>query len=194
MVCLLAIIFASFLARTAHTWTISSFSGQQVLHFHGATNESKWTMGMAVKIRIVGRKSGSEKWLDDAYCMYEMRLRSTNLDVETIWHKNDSDLTKAITADQEKGHTIVLMDPTGTMSTSEKFSRDLFSWMELGGSRVVFVIGGANGLPSELKGQFSKSNLLSLSAMTFTHQFSRTILMEQIYRASEIRRGSGYHK
>ena len=30
--------------------------------------------------------------------------------------------------------------------------------------------------------------------MTFTHQMSRLLLIEQMYRATEIRKGSGYHK
>ena len=153
-------------------------------------------MGMSVKIRIVGRKNGSEQWLEDAYSMYETRLRPSNLDVETLWHKNDFELTKAVWADKEKGHTVILMDPMGRMRSSEEFSQDLFSWMEQGGSRVVFVIGGAPGLPSELKESATTKGtpLLSLSPLTFTHQFARTILMEQIYRASEIRKGTGYHK
>ena len=61
----------------------------------------------------------------------------------------------------------------------------------------MFVIGGAEGLPSELKETRSgrpRPTLISLSAMTFTHQFARMLLIEQIYRASEIRKGSGYHK
>ena len=53
-------------------------------------------MGMQVKIRIVGRKSGSEQWLDDAYSMYETRLQSSLLDVETVWHKNDAELIKGV--------------------------------------------------------------------------------------------------
>jgi len=71
----------------------------------------------------------------------------------------------------------------------------MYNWLELGGSRLVFVIGGAEGLPHELKyGLKNGHNLLSLSKLTFTHQFARTLLMEQIYRASEIKKGSGYHK
>jgi len=71
----------------------------------------------------------------------------------------------------------------------------------VGGSRLSFVIGGAEGLPMELKQQSgggssgsSSSGLLSLSKMTFTHQFARVVLAEQVYRAMEIRKGSSYHK
>ncbi len=38
-------------------------------------------MGMDIKIRIVGRKNGSEAWLEDAYSMYDTRLRPSPIDV-----------------------------------------------------------------------------------------------------------------
>ena len=77
------------------------------------------------------------------------------------------------------------------MFTSEAFSESVYNWLEEGGSRVTFVIGGAEGLPEDLKRGRAK---ISLGMMTFTHQFARVMLIEQIYRASEIRKGSGYHK
>lgn len=128
--------------------------------------------------------------------------------METIWHKTDGELLKNVEGDVDKGHSVVLLDPKGRKGvTSEEFTEDMYGWLEEGGSRLVFVIGGADGLPVELRGGGGgltgkkgggggkrKMEMLSLSSLTFTHQFARTILMEQIYRASEIKKGSGYHK
>mmetsp|Transcript_8689 Transcript_8689/g.13396 ORF Transcript_8689/g.13396 Transcript_8689/m.13396 type:complete len:212 (-) Transcript_8689:2884-3519(-) len=152
-------------------------------------------MVMKIKLRMVGRKNGGEKWLEDAYAMYKTRLRTSNIEVETAWHKNDNEILKGIDQDVSKGHKVVLLDPRGKLKSSEQFSEDVYEWLNEGGSRLVFVIGGADGLPPELKSQATRSIvLLSLSTLTFTHQFARTVLVEQIYRASEIKKGSGYHK
>lgn len=157
-------------------------------------SKTELKMGMEIKIRIVGRKNGAEQWLEDAYVQYEKRLRSSNLDVSTVWHKHDEDITKNVEKDSEKGHSVVLLDPNGGLKTSEELSTCIYTWLDKGGSRLTFVIGGAEGLPSELKYATRPFPKLSLSPLTFTHQMTRTILMEQIYRASEIQKGTGYHK
>ena len=157
------------------------------------TSRSSLSMISSIKIRIVGKKNGGDAWLNDAYSTYETRLRGS-IDVETIWHKNDPELVTSVMVDQKKGHSVVLLDPQGKMCSSEQFSEQLYSWFDDGGSRISFVIGGADGLPSELKSSvFTKGGglaSLSLSSMTMTHQFSRVLLIEQIYRASEIRKGA----
>jgi 23S rRNA (pseudouridine1915-N3)-methyltransferase len=161
---------------------------------HNHSSSSNLYMGLQIKIRIVGRKNGGEKWLDQSYSTYETRLKPTNLEVTTHWHKNDEELLKNVETDESKNHKVILLDPLGKMCTSEVFSENMYNWLESGGSRLTFCIGGAEGLPNELRDATSKSDMLSLSSLTFTHQFARILLMEQIYRASEIRRGSGYHK
>mmetsp|Transcript_21948 Transcript_21948/g.24980 ORF Transcript_21948/g.24980 Transcript_21948/m.24980 type:complete len:250 (+) Transcript_21948:13-762(+) len=172
-----------------------------------ARRKSSLFMGLEVNIRIVGRKNGIEQWLQEAYEMYETRL-SRDITVQTTFHKNNSDLIKGIKQDSNKGYGIVLLDEKGKAYTSQEFSEKVYDWLDIGGSRLVFVIGGADGLPPELKayqydynyggssdGIFkTKPIFICLSLMTFTHQWARTILIEQIYRAAEIQKGSGYHK
>lgn len=161
-------------------------------------------MGLQIKIRIVGKeKSGThDQWIQQACHMYTSRLQSSQIEVVTEWHKSDDALLKGISGDISKGNSVVLLDPHGNMPTSEIFSQKMYHWLEQGGSRLVFVIGGAEGLPWELKSGIAQGAdkkplplpLLSLSKLTFTHQFARLLLVEQIYRASEIQRGSNYHK
>ncbi|MGB3050372.1 MAG: 23S rRNA (pseudouridine(1915)-N(3))-methyltransferase RlmH [Polyangiales bacterium] len=73
-------------------------------------------------------------------------------------------------------------------------SRDLATWLERAENEsvqsVVFLIGGAYGLPPELS---KTADLrLSLSAMTLPHRLARLFLAEQIYRGFSILRGEPY--
>jgi 23S rRNA (pseudouridine1915-N3)-methyltransferase len=68
-------------------------------------------------------------------------------------------------------------------------------WKKLeseGCGRLSFAVGGVLGFTDELRSQ--AQTLLSLSKMTFTHEMSRLILLEQLYRACTIMRGEKYHK
>ena len=75
---------------------------------------------------------------------------------------------------------------------SEAFSAYLISQLEHNGSSISFVIGGSYGLSDALKNRINDS--LSLSKLTFLHQMTRLILLEQIYRAFKIYNSETYHK
>ena len=73
-------------------------------------------------------------------------------------------------------------------------SRELANWLGRAENdsvqTVVFLIGGAYGLPQEIS---KNAHLrLSLSAMTFPHRLARLTLAEQIYRGFSILRGEPY--
>ena len=136
-----------------------------------------------IKIRILSIGKNKESWLDEALKDYSDRLKRT-AKIEWLFVESNPELEKKI-----DGHTIAL-DPQGKLYSSEQFSELLLKEVEKGGSRLTFIIGGPEGLPPS----FKKLPLISLSPLTFTHQMARLILVEQIYRAFEIDRGSPYHK
>src|SRR5216683_3529280 len=74
----------------------------------------------------------------------------------------------------------ILLDPAGRPLDSLSFTKLLEK-------DVVFIIGGANGLPEEWKPRASL--LLSLSPLTMPHELARVVLAEQIYRALTTLRG-----
>jgi 23S rRNA (pseudouridine1915-N3)-methyltransferase len=60
-----------------------------------------------------------------------------------------------------------------------------------GTPELMLVIGGAYGLCDAVR---QRADLvLSLSAMTLTHQMARLLLMEQLYRGFTIVRNEPYH-
>lgn len=75
---------------------------------------------------------------------------------------------------------------------SPSFSLHLERMLVRGGSNLIFLIGGSLGLSDSLKARANES--ISISKMTFTHQMSRIILLEQIYRAFKIAHHEPYHK
>jgi 23S rRNA (pseudouridine1915-N3)-methyltransferase len=93
----------------------------------------------------------------------------------------------AVPADSVK----VALDERGKALTTAQFARQLESWMR-GGRDVSFLIGGADGLDSELKRDAEL--MLSLSPMTLPHALVRVVIAEQLYRAASLIRNHPYHR
>ncbi len=87
---------------------------------------------------------------------------------------------------------IVTLDRNGILFSSENFARFISERMNTGTADLTFIIGGVLGLSSEIRNQ--SNTVISLSKMTFTHEMSRLILLEQIYRSYTILKGEQYHK
>ncbi|MBS0628945.1 MAG: 23S rRNA (pseudouridine(1915)-N(3))-methyltransferase RlmH [Verrucomicrobia bacterium] len=139
------------------------------------------------KVKIFSIGKTKEAWLKEALDEYSKRLGPI-LSIEWILVKDNAQLEAVLV----KEDPFIALEPTGKMFTSEDFSKWLIQSLEAKGSRLNFVIGGAQGIPPEIsKRAFAK---ISLSKMTFTHQITRLILIEQIYRSFEIDKGSQYHK
>ena len=83
----------------------------------------------------------------------------------------------------------ILLDPAGKTQDSAQFTK-LMAKAEEESRDLVFIIGGADGLPANWRERGDL--LLSLSALTFPHEFARVILAEQLYRAFTTLRGHPY--
>jgi 23S rRNA (pseudouridine1915-N3)-methyltransferase len=139
-----------------------------------------------IKIKLASIGKSKEKWLEEGVEEYIKRMKSIAT-VECYWLKDNEQLTHFA----RKEALFICLDVSGLPLDSVEFSSYLHTKLIEGGSRLAFIIGGAEGLPQSLQ---QHPHRISLSKMTMTHQLARLVLLEQIYRAFEIAKGSPYHK
>jgi len=87
---------------------------------------------------------------------------------------------------------LVALDRTGRQYGSEEFAGRLEKVALNANRGITFMIGGPLGLSGEALAEADE--ILSLSKFTLTHEMSRVLLLEQIYRAFTILKGEKYHK
>ena len=109
-------------------------------------------------------------------------------EMEEVKNKENAKLLSKI----KQSDFVVLLDLGKEQPDSVELSSRLEKWMRDGGSSIAFVIGGSLGLSSEMRKRGNAT--LTLSKLTFTHQMTRVILLEQIYRSFKILRNEPYHK
>ena len=154
-----------------------------------------------MKLSIVCAGKIKEKWLSDGIAEYIKRLsKYTSVDIIEVADAPDS-IPVAQALDQEgkrmlakirPGAYVIVMDLHGKEMTSEKWSELIKAGFEKGGAELTIVIGGSNGLSPELVARANER--VCLSPMTFTHQMTRLIVLEQVYRGFKIASGEKYHK
>jgi 23S rRNA (pseudouridine1915-N3)-methyltransferase len=88
-------------------------------------------------------------------------------------------------------HCPVLLSADGPARSSEAFAQWLGARMDRGES-LAFAVGSSHGFDPGLKAEVREH--LSLSPMTFPHDLSRVLFLEQLYRAFAILKGTPYHK
>jgi 23S rRNA (pseudouridine1915-N3)-methyltransferase len=90
------------------------------------------------------------------------------------------------------GSCLVCLDRTGRQMDSMELAVQLGRWEMQGQKKITFIIGGPLGLSPAI---LARADLvLSLSPMTFTHEMTRLLILEQLYRACTIKAGEKYHK
>lgn len=91
-----------------------------------------------------------------------------------------------------RGAKLTALCVEGRTMSSEALSAQVERWGVEGVSQLVFVIGGSFGLHQRVKD--AAALRLSMSPMTFPHHLARVMVLEQIYRAFQIAKGTRYHK
>ena len=109
-------------------------------------------------------------------------------DIENVKNKEGQKILKQL----KNNEYLIGLDLVKKQPSSVEFAKYLEDKFVLGGSNISFAIGGSYGLSDELKKRCN--DRIGLSNMTFLHQMTRLILLEQIYRAFKINRNEVYHK
>lgn len=156
-----------------------------------------------VKIKVISVGKTKEKWIKEGVSHYQ-KLLKRYAELQLVEIKEEK-ITKSRAAedilDAEAERILKHIDTTsltialeqkGEKLSSEGLARWLGEKQNSGHSQFIFILGGALGLSPRVLSACAFR--LSLSRMTFTHEMSLVILLEQVYRALSILKGTKYHK
>ena len=156
-----------------------------------------------MKIRIIALGKVNESYLKvgvdeflkriSPYCPIEV------IEIKPVEVKDDNLIKRSLDMEAEKilsfikpSSFVITMEIEGKMLSSEDFAEQISAIANSGTNELVFVIGSSHGISEKVS--YRADYKLSLSKMTFLHNFARLILVEQIYRAFKIIKGETYHK
>ncbi len=156
-----------------------------------------------MKIKVIATGKIKEKFLKDGIEEFLKRLTPyANVEVielSPVEIKDENLIEKALDEEGEKilalikPHSYVItLEIKGKMLSSEELAEKIQSLTNDGIGEIIFVIGSSYGLSKNVSNRADFK--LSMSKMTFLHQFARLLLVEQIYRAFKIIKGETYHK
>ncbi len=155
---------------------------------------------MRLELLFLGKTK--EKYLAAGIDDYAKRLsRYLKVEIKTLKEgkaKKGAPENLLIEKESEKlmqnsqGSYLVCLDRAGKQMDSLELAKQMERWEMQGIKKISFAIGGHLGLSSAIL--YKADLVLSFSPMTFTHEMSRLLLLEQLYRACTIKAGEKYHK
>ncbi len=155
-----------------------------------------------MRIKIIALGKIKEKFLKDGIDEFLKRLTPyTSIEIVELSpvEIKDNQIEKALLEEGEKilanikpDSYVITMEILGKQLSSENFASKINEITINGTNELVFVIGSSCGIAPTVS---ARANFkLSISKMTFLHQFARLLLVEQIYRAFKILKNETYHK
>ena len=142
--------------------------------------------------RIVVHTHGKarEKGYSHLIEKYATRLEGRGVTLVTHSEKlcHDEYIDKIIEA--SSNGKLILLDENGNSGTTQWMLENWKQW-RLSNQTIHLAIGPVDGFSSTaLDGR----ETISLGPLTMTYEMAAVVLLEQLYRASEIERGSPYHR
>ena len=154
---------------------------------------------MRINLITIGKKMPN--WINLGIEHYQKQLPSyynfkiTSLDSQSRKSssaENSKNLESKLLLEAASESTLLIaFDELGKQQTSKQISKSIESW-QLEGESVALIIGGADGLSSEIKQKCHQ--LWGLSNLTMTHSMARLIVLEQIYRGYSLLNNHPYHR
>lgn len=154
---------------------------------------------MRINLIVIGKKMPD--WISHGIEHYKKQLpKNYNFTItalesqnrKSISAENTKNLEEKLILEAASGSSLLIaFDELGKQQSSKELSKSIEKW-QLEGESVAMIIGGADGLSSELK---QKCNLIwSLSNLTLTHSMARLLLVEQLYRGHSLMTNHPYHR
>ena len=157
-----------------------------------------------VNIKVVAVGKIKESYLRDEINEYSKRLsryaKISIIEVDDEKIKDNASIKEEDNVKKEEGKRllkqikdldfVLLIDLHGQELDSISFSK-IFEQIINSNSSIAVVIAGSLGFSQEVLDHADYR--LCLSKMTFTHQVTRALILEQIYRAFKIMKGETYH-
>ena len=155
-----------------------------------------------MKVVLLNFATAKEPWFQQANELYSKKIAHfINFEIKALKTKaapRDSNERKLqfeearLLAELDSRDEVWVFDEKGkSPGDSLQFAKEFQRAIGSGKTRVVFVIGGAYGLGSEVKKRAER--VFSLSGLTMNHLLAQVMVLEQVYRACTLWKGIPYH-
>ena len=139
-----------------------------------------------INVHLHGKaRDGAYSTLIDTYAT-RLEGRGVNL----IRHSGKLSLDEYISKLQKERGNLILLDENGPSISTELFVKKWNSWKS-SAKTIHLAIGPVDGWKEDFPLEHEK---LGLGPLTMTYEMAAVVLLEQLYRCSEIERGSRYHR
>ena len=142
---------------------------------------------MHIKIVLIGKIK--EKAYNDKIQKYlEWLSKDSKFEIIIVKDSNSNKIKYQIDKLKKSNFFCVCLSEHGKNLNSISFSKFIFDNSE----NIAFILGGPDGHPENLMKKMDFN--LSLSKMTMPHEMAALVLVEQLFRAFSIKKGSKYHR